>query len=194
MLAGLSATVHFGGDLHVAGTIESGDRRRLTLVLPVPPQQAFHGRAGVVEYVSPIGVHRVQGRLQSDPVRREILYVTRDGGEVVQRREWARADAVLAVKLGAHGEVARCYTRNLSAGGMLVQDHLGLEPGDEVDFSLWLGEGVPPIVGRAAVTAVRAAHEVAALRFDRIGNADRERIVRYVLDRQRNELRVRRTQ
>ncbi len=191
MLAGLPATIHLSGDEHVSGTIDSGDTHRLTLVLPVAPQRPWQLRSAIVEYASPLGVHRVQGRAHSDPVRPEIVYLARDGGEVVQRREWARVDAVLPVRITADGGVGQAHTRNLSAGGMLVLDPVGLAVGDLVGFALRLADSELPITGRGTVTAVRGAERTAAIRFDAVLSADRERIVRWVMERQRQELRVR---
>jgi hypothetical protein len=188
-LAGQAATLRLEGERGLAGTIESGDRRGLTLVLPVAPDRSLRNRDAVVEFVSPLGVHRIFGRVIHDPARAEVLHLTRAGGEVVQRREWVRVDAALPVLLSTRGGVLLAYTRNLSAGGMLVQNPLATELGELVDFALRLDEDGDAVPGRGPVTALRERGELMAVRFDELATPDRERIVQWVTDRQRLALR-----
>ena len=185
---GVPAVVRLAGERDLAATLAAVDDRTLTVVLPVAAPRAYRDDRAVVEYATTRGVHRVHGLVRTDPACAEVLNVARHGGEILQRREWARVDAVRAVRLMAGGQLSHGYTRNLSAGGMLVQGPLPLAVGEEVAFALQLVDGEAPLEGHGPVTDVR--EDVVAVRLEAIAGADRERIVRWATERQRHELRT----
>jgi hypothetical protein len=161
------------------------------LVLDAAPDPVLRGReAAVAEYATPLGVHRVHGRITTVGGRVGVLRLSRCGGEVIQRREWARVDAALQVRVSAALGVVRTHTQNLSAGGMLVLDPLRLDGGESVAFALELEPGGAWIDGGATVVAARPDEGIAALRIDRVAASDRERIVRWILQRQRHAIRM----
>jgi hypothetical protein len=106
--------------------------------------------------------------------------------EVIQRREFARVDAVLQVTV-ASGITAAAL--NISGSGLLLSAREGLAPGDAIDLTLWLAPHEPPIAIKGRV--VRRAEkdrQVWAVHFEHVHEANRERIVRFVFERQRVEL------
>ena len=161
--------------------VDAADAASVTLVLAVP-QDVGRGEA-VVEYRSPTGIHRIRGALE--PRDSGVMRLDRRGEEIVQRREWARVDAVVPVDVDTTATV----TRNLSGGGALIHDPLDLPLGTAVRLRLHL-DGVA-IAARGVI--VRAAGEHAkGIELTAVTEGDRECIVRFVHERQRAALRLRR--
>jgi hypothetical protein len=73
---------------------------------------------------------------------------------------------------------------------MLVRDPLRLDGGESVSFSLELAPGAACIEGAATVVDASRDDGIAALRIDRVAAPDRERIVRWILERQRHAVRM----
>jgi c-di-GMP-binding flagellar brake protein YcgR len=61
-----------------------------------------------------------------------------------------------------------------------------LEEGAELTFTFEIGHGEPPVEGRARV--VRTAAGERGVVFAEIASADRQRLIRFIFDRQRAEL------
>ena len=150
----------------------------------------------LLEYVSPRGLVRFHGQAiiqERDLVRFDVSAAP----EVTQRREFVRVPAVQKVEVAkAQGGVGggqtdadsiNVHAIDVSGGGMLVSGADSLPLGSHVRFSLHLGPGVTPIEGNAQV--VRAADEgKRALVFDQISRADRQRLIHFVFERQREAL------
>jgi PilZ domain len=146
----------------------------------------------LLEYVSPRGLVRFQGQAvlqERDLVRFDVSAAP----EVTQRREFVRVPAVQKVEVakaqgtGAGADSIDAHAIDVSGGGMLVSGADSLPLGAHVRFSLHLGPGVTPIEGNAQV--VRAADEgKRALVFDQISRADRQRLIHFVFERQREAL------
>ncbi len=142
----------------------------------------------VVEYVSPRGVVRFCGQAvlqERDLVRFEVSAAP----EITQRREFVRVPAVQNVALaGAEGSTgAKGHAIDISGGGMLLSgaDHLELD--SLVRFTLSVGAGAPEIAGWARV--VRADEQGRrALVFEQISADDRQRLIHFVFERQREAL------
>lgn len=106
--------------------------------------------------------------------------------EVIQRREFARVDAVLEVTVAAGVAAA---VLNISGSGLLLSARDGLAPGDAIDLTLWLAPNEPPIAINGRVIRRAGPDErLWAVHFEHVHDADRERIVRFVFERQRVEL------
>jgi len=145
----------------------------------------------VLEYVSARGVVRFRGQAvvqERDLVRFEVSAAP----EITQRREFVRVPAVENVVL-ADGEDAvsanpvRTHALDLSGGGMLLSGADHLQPESAVRFSLKLGAGMPEIIGSARV--VRADGEGrCGLVFEEISEEDRELLIHFVFERQREAL------
>jgi hypothetical protein len=142
----------------------------------------------VLEYVSTRGVVRFRGQgvlQERDLVRFEVSAHP----EVTQRREFVRVPAVQTVVLAGNEDAGPIdsHAIDLSGGGMLLSGADGLELDSLVRFSLNLGSGAGEIEGRARV--VRAGGDGRrALVFEEISRADRQRLIHFVFERQREAL------
>ncbi|MBV9604823.1 MAG: PilZ domain-containing protein [Solirubrobacterales bacterium] len=142
----------------------------------------------VLEYVSTRGVVRFEGQAvlqERDLVRFEVSTAP----EVTQRREFVRVPSLQAVVLGDDVGSVRVDGKaiDLSGGGMLLSggDRLALD--SVVRFRISLGAGAHEIEGRARV--VRADDEGRrALVFEQISEDDRQRLIHFVFERQREAL------
>jgi hypothetical protein len=142
----------------------------------------------VLEYVSARGVLRFEGQAvlqERDLVRFEVSTEP----EVTQRREFVRVPALQSVVLGDDAGSVRIDGRaiDLSGGGMLLSGGDRLELDSVVRFRLHLAVGVRDIEGHARV--VRADDEGRrALVFEQIDPDDRQRLIHFVFERQREAL------
>jgi hypothetical protein len=142
----------------------------------------------VLEYVSARGVVRFRGQAvlqERDLVRFEVSAAP----EVTQRREFVRVPSVQNVKLGGEPGAIKIDGKaiDLSGGGMLLTGAAGLELDSVVRFRLNLGVGAGVVEGEARV--VRSDEEGRrALVFEQISEDDRQRLIRFVFERQREAL------
>jgi hypothetical protein len=142
----------------------------------------------VLEYVSARGVVRFKGQAvlqERDLVRFEVSTEP----EVTQRREFVRVPALQHVVLDGNAARFRIDGKaiDLSGGGMLLSGGDCLELDSVVEFRLSLGAGVRDIEGRARV--VRADDEGRrALVFEQISQDERQRLIHFVFERQREAL------
>jgi hypothetical protein len=145
----------------------------------------------VLEYVSPRGVVRFHGQAvlqERDLVRFEVSAAP----EITQRREFVRVQTIEDVVVSgapsdASGNPVRTHALDLSGGGMLLSGAARLELDSSVRFTLELGAGLPEITGTARV--VRADGEGrCALVFEEISEDDRELLIHFVFERQREAL------
>ena len=157
-----------------------------TAVLLVRPMHTLDGVVGTnvgVDITTDRGLLHFDARV-ADFRDGEVLDLDVGLRQVIQRREYARVDAVLEVTV-APG--IRAVAVNISGSGAVVSRLDGLEPGDAVDLSLQLAAHEPPIVIRGRV--VRECDEkLRAIHFEEVTQVDRERIVHFVFERQRLEL------
>ena len=120
----------------------------------------------------------------------DVLDLEFDGDrEVIQRRSYARVDAVLEVAVSPEGarKKVSAVVVNISGSGAVVSRLEHLAPGERVDMELQLGGGEPPVMITGRV--VREARDrLRAVHFEELAKADRERIVHFVFERQRLEL------
>jgi PilZ domain len=144
-----------------------------------------------LEYVSPRGLVRFHGQAviqERDLVRFDVSAAP----EVTQRREFVRVPSAQSVQVAkgaaaAAGEAISAHAIDISGGGMLLSGADGLPLGSHVRFSLNLGPGCEPIEGNAQV--VRAGDEGRrALVFEQISRSDRQRLIHFVFERQREAL------
>jgi PilZ domain len=142
----------------------------------------------VLEYVSARGVVRFEGQAvlqERDLVRFEVSTAP----EVTQRREFVRVPALQTVVLddGASAVKVDGKAIDLSGGGMLLGGADRLELDSVVRFRLSLSAGVRDIEGYARV--VRADDEGRrALVFEQISQDERQRLIHFVFERQREAL------
>lgn len=186
----------------MSARLEEADGELLTLVLDAATGQVLRGEPSLIEYTSAQGVHRVPAAIVfSDGAQDEVLRVRPDGPErVVQRRDFLRVDAFLAVRARVVGDfdadglqtvhgVLRTTTLNVSAGGMLLKDLFDLRPGTELELEVELGQGQsgPPACARGRVVR-EVTPDVKGVMIESMASTDRERLVRYVTVRERETL------
>ncbi len=187
-----SVLIRLPGDAPaLSAKVDTADEHAVTLVLSVPPEQGVPRSAAILEWLTPTGIHRITGALAPDARDPAVLRLDRDGEEVVQRREWARVDAVVPCDVrfdDASKGLAATVTLNVSGGGALIQDPLGLPMGATVTLELHF-DG-PPVLARGHVVR-EAGNGAKGIELDEIRESDQDRIVRYVTARQRSQMRLR---
>lgn len=138
----------------------------------------------LLEYASANGLVRFRGHAVLE-ARDLVSFQVSTEPEVLQRRDFVRVEAMQPVVIATEDGERELDTHalDISGGGMLLTRLDTLAVGRAVRFSLQLDEG-EPVLGRAHV--VRAAGEGRrALVFDEISRADRERLIRFIFERQR---------
>ncbi len=176
----------------IAAKVDEDDGDIITLVLSSAEETIrWDGRA-VVEYTTPRGVHTVTGELTGTGESPEVVRIRRDEYDVIQRRDFVRVDAVVPLQVTIDDPVKGAIattTLNVSAGGVLLQDPLGLPFECVVDLELQLEPGAPPVRARGRVVR-EVTPDVKGVQIDSIARDDRERLVRYVTERERMAARV----
>ena len=170
----------------------SADTLTLTLAVPDPRVQRLNGSEVAVENTTPRGIQRFSGRLS---VRTgELLDIVLMGdAERIQRREWARVSAAVPVRLTAPDEPSiaggETTSLNVSGGGVLIRDVWRLPLGTDVRIEIVIDPAQPPV--RALARVVRdGGPDQKGLRFEDVAPPDAERLMRFVRERERAELRV----
>jgi hypothetical protein len=178
-------------------TVEATTATSLTVALAVPDARInrLDGTDVAVESTSSRGIQRFSGRLvlrgRSDVFDIEV------GGDMerIQRREWARVGTCIPIRVELVDEpdleigTGQTQTLNLSGGGVLINDPWRLPLGVDTRVELTIEPSQPPV--RALARVVRdAGPERKGLRFDDIEPQDSERLMRYVRERERAELRM----
>lgn len=166
----------------------------VTVALAVPDDRVarLDGAEVSVEHASGRGIHRYTGTMRVDGTRPELLHVALAGdAERIQRREWARVEAVLPVAIRGVDEPlgGDTVTRNVSGGGLLIQDPWGLPLGLDVRVELEAEPGAEPI--RALGRVVRALDgKLKGVHFEDLSRPDEEKLIRLVRERERAALRT----
>jgi hypothetical protein len=172
----------------------------LALVEPpgVPVRFLHRRRATVVPLT---GDGRVDGTLFAVPgpggrVREDLLHflqavVPLAPRRVPQRRDHARIDLVRPVAMVPDGFRVgwlNGFTRNVSAGGLLVTGAEALEAGDKLRLRFELDSEDDLLDVLARVVRADDAFGLRGLRLEGVSERERERIVRFVFERQRRAL------
>jgi c-di-GMP-binding flagellar brake protein YcgR len=176
-------------------TVEASSPGSITVALAVPDQRVarLDGADVAVESTTARGIQRFTGRLALRGSA-DVFDVVIDGDcERIQRREWARVGAVVPVRVAPVDEPAieagETTTLNLSGGGALIRDPWRLPMGLDVRVEIVIDPEQPPL--RALGRVVRdAAPDQKGVRFDDIEPQDSERLMRFVRERERAELRL----
>jgi hypothetical protein len=173
-------------------TVSAVESGAIVLVLAVkdPRVKRLAGQEVAVEYKTGRGIQRFGGILQIDSG--ETLRVVMQGeAERIQRREWARVDAHLPIKVKGVDEPVGgdTQTLNVSGGGVLVQDKWNMPLGIDVRIELHPEPGAEPIRALGRVVRV-AGPEEKGIRIDSISREDEERLVRLVRERELQALRM----
>ncbi len=176
-------------------TVEATAGGRVTVALAVPDNRVLRleGSEVAVESTSARGIQRFNGRLVLSG-RADVFDVEIGGDcERIQRREWARVGTVVPIRVvpvdEPDVEAGETMTLNLSGGGVLINDPWRLPLGIDTRVEITIEPSQPPV--RALARVVRdAGPERRGLRFDDIEPQDSERLMRYVRERERAELRM----
>jgi hypothetical protein len=162
----------------------------MLLARPIRPLEEILGEDVAIHLTTARGVVRLDARIAGVTGAERMDLELHGRCELVQRRTFARVDAfleVVAVAPPGSGKKIVGGIVNLSAAGAVVSRLDGLSPGDPVQLSVRLAPHEPPIeIGGRVVREFDGV--LRAVTFERIHEADRERIVRFVITRQRMEL------
>jgi hypothetical protein len=166
---------------------------------PEVPLRFLHRRKATI--VPLAGDNRVDGTLLAVPgahghVRDDLLHFLQAVVPLApprepQRRDAARIDLVRPVAMIPEGFKVgwlNGFTRNVSAGGVLVAGAEVLESGDRLRLRFELDSEDDLIDLLARVVRADDAWGLRGLRLERLSDAERERIVRFVFARQRRAL------
>lgn len=141
----------------------------------------------LLEYTSAHGLVRLRGEATLE--ERDLLcFRADDAPEVLQRREFVRVEGAQPVQLRgvADGQPVTTHAIDVSGGGMLLRGAGSLEVGAQIGFRLELDDELP-IEGRARVVRVDGQEQRAVV-FEEIADADRQRLIHFIFDRQRAAL------
>jgi hypothetical protein len=112
------------------------------------------------------------------------------GGKTLQRREFFRMDIVTDIVIfRENGTEVDTHTLDLSGSGALLPSSSGLE----MDERVWMAievEGETPVRAHGKVARITRDHHRGVV-FEQISEATRERLIRFLFDRQRITARVR---
>jgi c-di-GMP-binding flagellar brake protein YcgR len=173
-------------------TVASVEAGAIVLVLAVKDARV-HRLAGsevAIEYKTGRGIQRFGGILQIDSGE-QLRVVMQGEAERIQRREWARVEAVLPISVKGIDEPVggETQTLNISGGGVLIKDKWNMPLGTDVRIELQSEPGGPPIRALGRVVRV-AGTEEKGVRIDSISREDEERLVKLVRDRELAALRM----
>jgi hypothetical protein len=193
--AGQKVTVRLQYVGALPATVEASNPGMLTVALAVPDTRInrLDGSDVSVESTSARGIQRFGGRLVLRG-RNDVFDIEVGSDcERIQRREWARVGTVVPIRVEPIDEpdveAGETSTLNLSGGGVLIRDPWRLPMGVDCRVEIMIDATQPPI--RALARVVRdAGPEQKGLRFDDIEPQDSERLMRYVRERERAELRM----
>ena len=182
---------HIGG---LPATVERSESGTLIVVLAVSDNRVARlaGQEASVEATTARGIQRFTGVLGLTPGRPEMLRVVVAGEtERIQRREWARIEAVVPITVRAIGEDigGRTSTLNVSGGGVLVADPWRMPLGLDVRIELEAVPDQPPIKAMGRVVR-EAATDQKGLRIDDMARDDEDRLIKFVRERERAALRM----
>ncbi len=171
-----------------------GDRVGVAVPGPLPVlASALVGGPAAVVFPTPRGVHRVDVTVVAAARGGLFELLALTPAEVAQRREHVRVAAPLhATVEPADGSrpPLHTFTVDLSGAGVLLAGAGPVERGDLVSVTVRVPGGGEPVAAASSRVVRRGATGHVAVAFGGLARADRERIVRYVFERQREERRA----
>jgi hypothetical protein len=183
----------------VVSRVVPGAAELALLHRPEMPLRFLHRRKATI--VPPAADRRIDGRLLAVPdahgaVRDDVLHflqavVPLAPRRAAQRRDFARIDLVRPAAIIPEGfQVGwlNGFVRNVSAGGVLIAGADALESGDRLRLRFELDDEEDLIDLVARVVRADLDGGLRGLALERLTEAERERIVRFVFARQRRAL------
>jgi c-di-GMP-binding flagellar brake protein YcgR len=175
-------------------TVEAVEPAALLLALTIPDRRVSRlgGAEATIEVTTARGIQRFAGTLELIDGSSEIVRILLAGeAERIQRREWARIEAVVPISVrGIEEDLGGdTHTLNVSGGGILISDPWGLPVGLDVRIELEVEAGTAPVRALGRVVREPAADR-RGVRIDDIARDDEERLVRFVRERERAALRT----
>jgi len=176
----------------------STDGRRLKMVAPTASVEGMDPRIGDdvwIRCAAEGAVYEAPGQISSGLRGAYVVLEVRliDRVSRVQRREFVRVNVELEAELvGVYEDATRARTHNLSGGGAMVKSPRPLPQEELVYAKILLAPGDPSVRGHARVVWCAPADDgtqyFVGLQFLEIKSSDRERIVRFCMERLRREV------
>jgi hypothetical protein len=165
----------------------------VAITVPIDPLSNAQLQALLIEFQGPKGrVHLTGTASIADPSEPDVLRID-DPREIdtVQEREYVRIRSARPALVFGGPEMIQInsHTVDISGGGFLLSAADALKVGDRVHFQLELPEGELPIAGSGKVVRVDPNGHRGIVFDDDIKELDRRRLIRYIFDCQRVELR-----
>ena len=169
--------------------LDGAQATAVLLARPIRPLADILGEDVAIHLTTARGLLRLDARIVSVAGGDRLELDVHTRCDLVQRRTFARVNAFLetiAVPPGGARTINAAIV-NISAAGAVIARLDGLSPGDPVDLSVTLAPHEPPVeIGGRVVREFEGV--LRAVHFERLHEVDRERIVRFVIARQRLEL------
>ncbi|HLH14993.1 MAG TPA: PilZ domain-containing protein [Solirubrobacteraceae bacterium] len=186
--------VPFTGARIPARVVESSPQSLLiAIAVHVQPLTTRQLHALVVEFQGESGrVHLTGDAVVPDPSEPEVLRVDEPRAlDVVQDREFVRVRSARPALVFGGPELVQInsYTVDISGGGFLLAGADVLQVGDRLHFQLDLPDGELAVTGTGRVVRIDQQGNRGVV-FDEIKELDRRRLIRYIFDCQRAELRM----
>lgn len=183
---------HVGG---LPATVELVKGAAVTVVLAVPDDRVkrLSGQMVAIEKISGRGIQRFNGPLAVGGKVGELLTVTIQGeAERVQRRSFVRVSAILPVNvisLEKGVSAGRTTTLNLSGSGVLINDPWRLPLGVDVRLEIEIEAGGPPLKALGRVVRYSSDTEK-GIRIEDMARVDEDRLIKFIRERERADLRL----
>jgi PilZ domain-containing protein len=180
-----------------SGNVEALAENAMVIALVVDPGDtaaALGDPDATLEFPAVRGIYRQEGFARFEGVPRgAVQFISKEEPTLVQRRDFARVDMRVPVRVTLEGSPAEIYeTLNVSANGLLLAPPpLGAKP-LKLGMFAWLKMDLGDDDGyvEARGTAVReAGNGAVGIRYDHISEAHQEQLARFVF---RQELEQRR--
>jgi c-di-GMP-binding flagellar brake protein YcgR len=175
--------------------VEDLDEVSLVLGLFREPDVCLPGLDAVIEFIDHRGIHRMRGRVEAHGDESDVIRVVPTADvEHIERREYVRVEAHAPVDVTFEErpdvEPIGSTTVNVSASGLLLAGPSILEVGELIGIALDVGDEEPV---RCKCRVVRETQEgFKGAHISEIEQDERERLIRYVFQMQREARRVER--
>ena len=173
---------------------QQGDRVAIVVPGPLPVlASALIGRLAAVVHTTPRGLSRVEATVVGAARGGLLELAALTEAEIAQRREHVRVIAPLPATVRPADRTRptlHTFTIDISGAGLLLAGAGSVRAGDAVAVTLKVPGANQPVVAPRSRVVRRGVTGHVAVEFGGLGRAERERIVRYVFERQREQRRA----